>query len=422
MKAKISKNLIKAAALLSAAFLLAASPLSYTQGVFAAESSAPSISIEKPSGWQTGETTLSILVDASQIDLAKIEAKVGKNGKWQDVTRKKSVTIDGNETVYVRVTDTDGNVYEQNRSIYCYETTKPTVSATLTDGVLTIQGTDVNSEIASVTVNGTTYTDLENGKLKIQLTQKNFKTKTITITATDTAGNSSDEYTLQNPYYEWASTQSSASGTSASTSTAVDTETTSPLPQDAGASEPTEAKGTVEDRTVTGIAEELKESGDEAESITQTATEGTKEFYTISTKSGKVFYLIIDNAKSEDNVYFLTEVSEKDLMNFTLADTATLPETDTVTAETEGVETDSDLTESTEAENSDAEVQMPEDQSSAGSTLLFVLIAAGVLAAAYYFKVYKPKQEEDDDDDEYEDDEDEEETEEEKETLEDDEE
>ena len=35
------------------------------------------------------------------------------------------------------------------------------------------------------------------------------------------------------------------------------------------------------------------------------------------TKSGKIFYLIIDNSKSQDNVYFLTEVSEKDLMNFT---------------------------------------------------------------------------------------------------------
>ena len=41
---------------------------------------------------------------------------------------------------------------------------------------------------------------------------------------------------------------------------------------------------------------------------------------------------IIDNSKSQDNVYFLTEVSEKDLMNFTLSDSVTLPEVDTVYA------------------------------------------------------------------------------------------
>ena len=88
-------------------------------------------------------------------------------------------------------------------------------------------------------------------------------------------------------------------------------------------------------RQVTGIEEQLNKEGETADSVTKTATEGTKEFYTISTKSGKIFYLIIDNSKSQDNVYFLTEVSEKDLMNFTLSDSVTLPEVDTVYAEPE---------------------------------------------------------------------------------------
>ena len=44
--------------------------------------------------------------------------------------------------MYVRVTDSEGKVYEQNRSIKCYDTEKPTLSASLTDGVLTIQGND----------------------------------------------------------------------------------------------------------------------------------------------------------------------------------------------------------------------------------------------------------------------------------------
>lgn len=71
--------------------------------------------------------------------VAKIEAKAGKDGSWQDVTESRSITINGNQTVYVRVTDAEGTVYEQNRSIRCYDTEKPTLSASLTDGVLTIR-------------------------------------------------------------------------------------------------------------------------------------------------------------------------------------------------------------------------------------------------------------------------------------------
>lgn len=94
--------------------------------------------------------------------------------------------------MYVRVTDGDGKVYEQNRSIKCYDTEKPTLSASLTDGVLTIQGNDTVSGITAVTVNGTTYTDLKDGMLRVQLTQKDFTTKQIEITVTDGAGNTSE--------------------------------------------------------------------------------------------------------------------------------------------------------------------------------------------------------------------------------------
>ena len=316
------------------------------QNVYAAENGSPEISIEKPDGWKQGNTTVSITVDASHMpegfSVAKIEAKAGKDGSWQDVTGNGSISIDGNKTVYVRVTDGDGNVYEQNRSIKCYDTEKPTLSASLTDGVLTIQGNDTVSGIAAITVNGTTYTELTDGMLKVQLTQKDFTTKQIEITATDGAGNTSEKYVLQNPYYEWAVKQaekqkaSSESGSGMTTTTSAETgteeTTTSPLPQDAQASQPTDAKGTVDERTVTGIEEQLSQEGETAETVTKTWTEDTKEFYTISTKSGKIFYLIVDNSKAQDNVYFLTEVSEKDLMNFTLSDSVTLPEVDTVYA------------------------------------------------------------------------------------------
>ena len=404
------KVLVTAATILS--ITTALYPATY---IYAAEQAGSAITIEKPDGWKQGDANVTVSVDTSQMgegfQIAKIEAKVGKDGSWQDITESKSVTIKGNETVYVRVTDQNGTVYEQNRSIRCYDTEKPTLSASLTDGILTIQGNDSVSGISAITVNGTTYTELQDGKLKIQLTQKDFTTKQIEITVTDGAGNISDKYTLQNPYYEWAVKQSQKADTdSMSTTSTTGTETaenteTSPLPQDAQAAEPTEARGTVEERTVTGIEEELAQSGESAESVTQTASDGTKEFYTISTKSGKIFYLVVDNSKSQDNVYFLTEVSDKDLMNFTLSDTVTLPEVDTVYAEAEKEEpTPEPKPETEEEESKETEVEMPEDKSPIGSYLLIGVVAAGVLGAGYYFKIYKPKHEYDNED-EYEEDE-----------------
>ena len=421
MKQKRSKSSVKKGLLAATTIICLTSPMLQMQSVYAAENTTPAITIEKPDGWKQGETTVSITVDASHMPegftVSKIEAKAGKDGSWQDVTGSGSISITGNQTVYVRVTDGEGKVYEQNRSIKCYDTEKPTLSASLTDGVLTIQGNDTVSGISAITVNGTTYTDLTDGKLRVQLTQKDFTTKQIEITATDGAGNTSEKYVLQNPYYEWAKKQaekqkasSDSNGAMATTTSAdatgTEETTTSPLPQEAQASEPTDAKGTVDERTVTGIEEQLAQEGETADTVTKTATEGTKEFYTISTKSGKIFYLIIDNSKSQDNVYFLTEVSEKDLMNFTLSDSVTLPEVDTVYAEPEK-QMEEEKPETTDTEEKEKEeVQMPEDKSPVGTYLLIALVAVGAAAGGYYLKVYKPKHEYDDED-EMEDDEEE---------------
>lgn len=414
---KVKRTVTKAMAL----GMMMASVAGAAVPAYAAEDN--SIDIEKPSGWKQGETTITVTTNSSKlgegVTITKLEAKVGENGSWTDITDSHTISIEKNETVYVRATDSEGNVYEQNRSIKCYDSEKPTLAASLTDGVLTIQGKDTISGIASVTVNGTEYRDLIDGTLKIQLTQKDFTTKKIEITATDTAGNISDKYSLQNPYYEWAVKQAiaqsaDASGNNATTTTPTGEEqqVNSPLPQDAKPSESTTSTGTVEDRTVTGIEQELAEQNETVDKISSTTTAAGKEFYTISTKSGKVFYLIIDNEQSQDNVYFLTEVDEQDLMNFTLSDTVTLPDVDTVYAtvddEDDQTETPAPEEESTEGPEApeEPEVQDREKTSNLGSYLLIGLLAAGVGAGAWYMKIYKPKHEFDDDDEyeEFEDD------------------
>lgn len=41
---------------------------------------------------------------------------------------------------------------------------------------------------------------------------------------------------------------------------------------------------------------------------------GEKQFYTITTDAGNVFYLVIDGKREDNNVYFLNGVTESDLM------------------------------------------------------------------------------------------------------------
>ena len=45
-----------------------------------------------------------------------------------------------------------------------------------------------------------------------------------------------------------------------------------------------------------------------------------KEFFTITTPNENVFYLIIDRQRTEENVYFLNAVTEKDLLALAEAD------------------------------------------------------------------------------------------------------
>ena len=100
--------------------------------------------------------------------------------------------------------------------------------------------------------------------------------------------------------------------------------------------------------------------------------EDGKEFFTITTPNENVFYLIIDRQRTEENVYFLNAVTEKDLL--------ALAEPDPGPNEPEPV---------TEPE--------PEPEKDTGFPVGNLLMIAAVLlvggGAAYYFKVYRPKHE-----------------------------
>lgn len=144
--------------------------------------------------------------------------------------------------------------------------------------------------------------------------------------------------------------------------------------------------------------------------MTLVQDKGGKEFYTIKTKSDKVFYLIVDKDKTDENVYLLTEVGENDLLNFTDTNMVTLPQNQAIAESALPLETEK-ITEIPEPEVTiiPEEKEEPEKKSNnSGTILLMLLVLAGVCGAYYYWKFMKGRNtsfdyEEDEDDDEEED-------------------
>ena len=102
--------------------------------------------------------------------------------------------------------------------------------------------------------------------------------------------------------------------------------------------------------------------------------EDGKEFFTITTPSENVFYLVIDRQRSGQNVYFLNAVTETDLL--ALAEISEEPVAPEPTPEPE----------------SDPEPEPePEKKSNPGALLLVLALALIGGGAGWYIKVYRPK-------------------------------
>lgn len=113
---------------------------------------------------------------------------------------------------------------------------------------------------------------------------------------------------------------------------------------------------------------------------------GLFQFIAVTTRSGDVFYVIIDNSKEENNVYFLNDVDTFDLQALLSKDDGS----DTVkVGESAEIEA---TTESGAAENADSKNKKESDSKQGGNyTSIFILLGIVVLGGIGFviFKIKK---------------------------------
>ena len=383
------------------------------------------ISISRPDKWHrygSAEVKVGVEDMAHSLDfvLEKVEARIGQNGSYTDITDTLKVRITEDCSVYVAVTDTRGRVYEENRSIQCFDKEKPSLNAGISGGMLTVQAADNTSGVKAVYVNGQEFTELTNGTLHIRLQEADSVYENFAIQAMDNAGNVSDVYNLKNPYYQNAEGKNEENSGNR-------------LPESVLPTQTAEAKASVTDYVNTADkgnmdVENKEESKAEtagteiaavssvsaSESSNESSGRDKKEFYTIQTDSGKVFYLIIDNTKSDNNVYFLTEISENDLLHVTGTDYQTMGQSHAVVEsalpDKEPEKEAEEKMESTETEEKENDMETETEdaggkQNPALAWAVLILLAGAVAGGIYFFRTYRREGEDFIDDDEEDEDE-----------------
>lgn len=115
--------------------------------------------------------------------------------------------------------------------------------------------------------------------------------------------------------------------------------------------------------------------------------DSSKEFFTVKTKGGNIFFLVIDRARNSENVYMLSMIDEYDLQEF-LTD-----------EERNGKEEEKPavvLPETKPEPEPDVEIEEPEQDDGKLTKILAIVFVMGVggAGAFFYFYIYKPKQSE----------------------------
>lgn len=333
------------------------------------------------------------------------------------------------------------------------DTTPPKLTAFLDGDTLKIESSDDNSGVEAVFVDGNRINSLTNGAASVTLKDYAGTGKQVSVYAQDYAGNRSKTVKFENPYYEEPAPTEKPSATvqQAQSSTpsvkpvqaqAASSGSTNNSAQSGNSGNGSNAGTNTGNNAGSNAASGTNGNGNSSNSQEETETtssipegaftpEGTgtvldeatgegddKQFYTITTEAGNVFYLIIDGKRDDNNVYFLNGVTEADLM--ALAEkgdgsVSVIPAAEVCTC-TEKCEAGkvntacpvckNDLKGCTGKEKpaeteEPAQTEQPKKDNGSAGTIIFVIVALlAVGGIGYYVKIVRPKQQAEDEFDE----------------------
>ena len=325
------------------------------------------------------------------------------------------------------------------------DTTPPTLTAVLNGETVKIVSSDDNSGVEAVYIDKTRVNSLVDGKASVTLKDYAGTDKKVSVYAVDYAGNRSEAVQFDNPYYEEpapaekpaASTQpgqssapaakpaqaqaassgSAVTGTQSGNSGSSNTGTASGgTSSQGGSSGSTGNSGTPEPTTSSVPDGAFTPEGTGTVLDSATGEDGDKQFYTITTEAGNVFYLIIDGKRDDNNVYFLNGVTEADLMALAEKNdgsVSVIPAADVCTCkekcEAGKVNTGcpvckNDLNGCTGKEKpaepeEPAEPEQPKKDTGSVGTIIFIIVALlAVGGVGYYVKIVRQKQQAADED------------------------
>lgn len=189
----------------------------------------------------------------------------------------------------------------------------------------------------------------------------------ISIQATDAAGNKSDVIQIKNPYYKPSADNVIIANIPSSENTVSAVPNGNPFTPD--------GSGTVVDN--------VKDSDG-------------KEFFTVKTEDGSIFYLIIDRQRNANNVYFLNVVTEEDLISLAQKNGKSIQNGSTSSISSAEQPMTNGQTPNNEPKSK------PEKPPSDGINMTYIIIGIAVIVvggAGYYFKIVKGKKKTSDTDD-----------------------
>ena len=393
------------------------------------------IDMESPDGWYANRAVMEMTIhdvggtgwDSVRVTIARgsgtitlIDGPLPSGHIWIDLLE--------NCTVEVVVADPYGEQHSREVTVNCFDKDNPSLTASVKGEYLYIETSDRQSGVVAVQVNGTTYTELNDGKLEIWLKQYADAYEQLLVQAVDRVGNVSKAIAIANPFYQHT-VSNTQQPTSAPTVTPKPTKKPSQNNNNSDSESSNGSKATPTPTptpvpTATPVPEYLPlptptiEAGFPFYSPGNAMTRDllydrytNKQFIAIETRGGDVFYIVIDYDKPLDDkgeryeTYFLNLVDSRDMMDIVDPNDIQEPEIVYVTPEPTEQPTPAPIV---------PEPPAPEKKGNGGMVAILGILALAGGGAFWYFKIRKPDggkaqpeyddYDYDDDDDDYDDD------------------